>query len=222
MITAARQDGLELARYEARECPARSRSILCTASRENMTQLVRYSDGVTVELRDSPAHRRSVNTWFTAHVVAVNGSSRIQYWTDGRPYDPDYPDYHRQYVNVAPRLVRAEFPRMVFAVVRLRSGLFRHLFARDVVDDGPLGPDSLVLKTRVSNSGWRVCLGSAEEAVIAGRLDPVEAFWNTAFDYAWPEYPPPPTSSAFLLAPRIDAAMMTLTHDPAPGKWETP
>lgn len=71
---------------------------------------------------------------------------------------------------------RVDFPLVVFAVTRL-FGMFLRLHAMCRDETGHLRV--LYIPNVIDG---QVCLGTAYESVFRGKLDPVEAFWNTSFD----------------------------------------
>lgn len=75
------------------------------------------------------------------------------------------------------------WPSVVFAVVRASDGRFvsLHSFRSDARVELESAPLYSLPHGSYLNGNFTVCLGDAYDRVIGGELDPMEAFWNTAF-----------------------------------------
>src|SRR5512139_2851056 len=109
-------------------------------------------------------------------VLVNNGGVRLR-------VTPDEVFIQGNIPSARPGVIRLPWPRVIFAVVRGRRRKFMslHSFSSPV----PVTSEDDVLRVLphgnfLGRTG-QVCLGSANERVMSGDLDPIEAFWNTSF-----------------------------------------
>lgn len=104
--------------------------------------------------------------------------------------EPVYNEYEEHVDDeYSTKVVRVNFPDMVFAVVRSAGGGFTRLYTARRQDRESISPENFMtadlIMVDLPNTGDEtsvgdVCLGSSEHKVRRG-LDPLDAFWNSAF-----------------------------------------
>lgn len=104
----------------------------------------------------------------------VGQSMRCEMWTE--------PPRRRSILTRYGQVLSLSWPWLVFEVMRGPSGQFVQLSVM-MAEDKPAGPNSRVHYIRLPNIHGVVCLGTALDAVKRGELDPIDAFWNSAFEW---------------------------------------
>lgn len=88
--------------------------------------------------------------------------------------------------GATPLLVRSPFPRLAFLVGTVQ-GRVMSVGVAGLQDGKKFYRYSRLVSNGMHNVmfGTQVCFGSAWQAIRAGKLDPVDAFWNSRFDQVW-------------------------------------